>query len=97
MTQGMVRVQISFNCQFQMLPYYCYSYACAIDLGQTVVITGGHWTMRRVTEYNEDGQTKELPKLDRGRRSHGCASYVDKENRIVMIFTTFVRRCNTVI
>ena len=50
--------------------------------------------MRRVTEYNEDGQTKELPKLDRGRRSHGCASYVDKENRIVMIFTTFVRRCN---
>ena len=61
----------------------CYSYACSIDLGQTVVITGGKYTMQKVTEYNEDGQAKELPQLIRGRRNHGCSSYSDKVGNIV--------------
>ena len=62
---------------------YCYSYACSIDLGQTVVITGGYYTMRKVTEYNEDGNSKELPQLITGRWNHGCSSYVDKDDKIV--------------
>ena len=71
---------VSFKCCHM----YCCSYACAIDLGQTVVITGGQWyTMREVTEYSEDGQHKELPQLVTERHSHGCSSYVDTDGNIV--------------
>ena len=63
--------------------HYCYSKACSIDLGQTVIITGGYKTIRKVTEYNEDGQAKDLPQLIRGRRNHGCSSYSDKVGNIV--------------
>ena len=62
---------------------YCYSYACSIDLGQTVVFTGGLRNERTVTEYNEDGQSKVLPQLMTGRLYHGCSSYVDKDGNIV--------------
>ena len=62
---------------------YCYSHACSIDLGQTVVITGGYDNEKKVTEYNEDGQSKELPQLMTGRKLHGCSSYVDKDDNIV--------------
>ena len=58
---------------------YCYSNACSIDIGQSVVITGGRYTKRKVTEYREDGQTKELPQLITGRQNHGCSSYVDND------------------
>ena len=62
---------------------YCYSNACSIDLGQSVVITGGYKNGRKVTEYNEDGKTRELPELIRSRDQHGCASYMDEDDNIV--------------
>ena len=78
MTQGMVIAQILSVCL-----QYCYSNACALDLGQTVIITGGAGTNWKVTEYNEDGQAKELPQLITGRYNHGCSSYIDKDGNIV--------------
>ena len=62
---------------------YCYSWACGIDLGQSVVITGGLYTERIVIEYNEDGSFKELPQLNSGRREHGCGSYISDDRNIV--------------
>ena len=41
-----------------------------------MVITGGEYTMEKVSEYNEDCFIKELPHLITGRRGHGCSSYV---------------------
>ena len=79
MTHSMVTLQY---CQYLMLQY-CYSRACAIDMGQTVIITGGYYAKRKVTEYNEDRLHKELPELITGRRYHGCSSFVDSDMNIV--------------
>ena len=62
----------------------CYSGACAIDLGESVVITGGVYIEKKVTQYKEDGSFNELPQLITGRYSHGCASYVDSNENIAM-------------
>ena len=48
-----------------------------------MVITGGEYTLRKVTEYNEDGKSKELPQLITGRDRHGCSSYSDIDGNIV--------------
>ena len=49
-----------------------------------MVITGGSYDpSRRVAEYNEDGQHKELPQLITGRDGHGCSSYMNKDDNIV--------------
>merc|ERR1712241_133804 len=55
-------------------------YACAINLGTTVVITGGSASKRLVGEYNEDGFIKYLPPLQgEGRYTHGCSYYKNNE------------------
>ena len=60
------------------------SSSCSIDLGQSVVITGGGLSPYiRVLQYQEDGFSTELTKLNYGRRSHGCSSYVNAEQNIV--------------
>ena len=58
-------------------------YTCSIDLGETIVITGGGYTKSDVSEYNEFGFHKELPKLKNGRYGHGCSSYVDSDYNMV--------------
>ena len=63
-------------------PYF--SGACSIDLGESVVITGGIYNTN-VTEYTEVGHMKELPQLITGRFRHGCAAYVDNDSNIVTI------------
>ena len=73
---------------------YCYRYACAIDMGQTVIITGGIDSKRKVTQYSEDGQHKELQELITGRRNHGCSSYVNNENNIVPASLNSNNSCN---
>ena len=76
---------------------YCYSAACAIDMGQTVIITGGWNTMKKVTQYNEDGLHKELPELITGRRYHGCSSYVNSDKNIVKATLNNDNCCNIVL
>ena len=78
--------QVSFElwghiCKYlSLLPYLYCSNACAINLGSTVLLTGGydHGSVSRVTQYCEAGFVKDLPQLQQGRRVHGC-SYFDND------------------
>ena len=63
--------------------YYHFSWACSIEFDDKVVVTGGHYTERRVSVYNIGGWVEDLPELNEGRRNHGCGYYVDNSDRIV--------------
>ena len=55
--------------------------ACAINLGNTVIITGDRdeKDQVKVTEYSEAGFSRDLPPLQLGRYGHGC-SYFDNDD-----------------
>jgi len=53
--------------------------ACAINLGSSVIITGGVNTLTTVSQYNEAGWVRYLPGLLQGRKYHGC-SYYNKDD-----------------
>ena len=55
------------------------SAACAINLGSSVIITGGENSLTTVSEYNEAGHVRDLPQLLEGRKHHGC-SYYDNDD-----------------
>ena len=65
-------------------PYIsCFSAACSIPDEDSVLLTGGHWTMNKVSRYGRDqGWVEDLPDLTVGRMSHGCAAF-SKENEQV--------------
>ena len=66
------------QCNYQVsCNYYRHihcSYACAVNLETSVVITGGS-DSHRVTEYSEAGYVRDLPPLQDGRYHHGCSYY----------------------
>ena len=64
-----------------------YSFACAINLGSSVIITGGDESsfVTSVTEYNEAGWVRDLPPLIQGRDNHGCNFYDNAEGTKVDI------------
>ena len=53
--------------------------ACAINLGSSVLITGGIVTRTTVSEYNETGWVRDLPDLQQERQMHGCSFYDNNE------------------
>ena len=56
--------------------------ACAINLGSSVILTGGFFTTKTeptVSEYNEAGWVRDLPDLQQTRRSHGCTAFTNAE------------------
>ena len=58
---------------------YC-SDACSINLGSSVILTGGYYLPNRVSEYSESGFTKDLPELQHGRvGQHGCSYFENEE------------------
>ena len=59
-----------------------HSWACGIELGSSVVITGGRYSLTTVTEYNEDGFIRYLPSLQQGRYQHGCSYYVNEGTKV---------------
>ena len=62
------------------------SEACAIELEDWVVVTGGHGPSsytRYVKLYNISGFVLDLPDLNQGRWDHGCGHYLDNNNEIV--------------
>jgi len=62
--------------------------ACAINLGSSVILTGGYYNPRtRVTEYNEAGWVRDLPDLLQGRYSHGCSYYDNNEGTKTLLVT----------
>ena len=82
-----------------MINYLCSSDACSINLGSTVILTGGVYFQHRVSEYSETGYQRELPKLMTGRFNHGCSYFeneegtkvdIDSNSCGVIIFKTFL-------
>ena len=61
--------------------------ACAINLGSSVIITGGGYygSPNKVSEYNENGWVSDLPDLLQGRAHHGCTYYDNDEGTKVEI------------
>ena len=61
-----------------------YSYACAIPDPDTdtVVVTGGLFSMNTVSVYSNQGWQEDLPPLNTGRYEHACAGYMSGEKRV---------------
>ena len=64
------------------------SSACAIELEDTVVVTGGEGggynpPIATVQVYNISGAQEQLPDLLTARHDHACAHFLDSQNRIV--------------
>ena len=53
-----------------------YRYACSISLGDHVVITGGYAALTTVSRYEESGFVSDMPRLNKGRKAHGCTSFL---------------------
>ena len=73
--------------------------ACAINIGPTVLFTGGYGFLNRVSEYSETGYMRDLPQLLQGRWDHGCSYFeneegtkvdIDSNSCGVIIFQTFL-------
>jgi len=60
--------------------------ACLIDIGGSVIVTGGQSSEDVVEKYNKDTFEKEaLPSLKTGRYTHGCGSYKDNEGNTILV------------
>ena len=58
--------------------------ACAIELEDTVVVTGGDWPSVPIVQvYNINGHQEQLPNMTRPRSFHACGHYVDSNNKVV--------------
>ena len=62
------------------------SYACAINDGAEVVLTGGFGNRKDVSVYSMSGFVRNLPDLHEGRQYHACARYTDPYGTNVEIF-----------
>ena len=69
--------------------------SCAINLGDTVVITGNsdESLAGKVTEYSEDGFVKDLPELLQGRHGHACTFFVNDQGMKVNIVQCYNLNC----
>ena len=69
-----------------ILHYTMCRLSCAVtdDDTKTVILTGGtdldSW--KSAARYNRDGYIEDLPKLNFGRRSHACGSYLRNNERV---------------
>ena len=57
--------------------------ACSIELKEMVILTGGQYTMSKVTVYNNEGFVDDWPELNTGRNNHGCGHYVNTASKMV--------------
>ena len=64
-----------------------------------MILTGGYYSLNRVSEYSETGFTRDLPQLLQGRYNHGCSYFeneegtkvdIDSNSCGVIIFQTFL-------
>ena len=58
------------------------SRACAIELEDSVVVTGGY-VVATVQVYNTSGPQEQLPDMLNTRYEHACAHFMDSQNRVV--------------
>ena len=59
--------------------------ACAISLGSSLILTGGYYSLTRVSEYGEAGFIRDLPDLNQERWGHGCSFYENEEGSKVKL------------
>ena len=78
MFYGVVRIMI-VTCYF--------SYHCAIEDGDEVVLTGGFDTASGslVTRYNVEGEATSLPSLNTGRYLHACGTITTADQEKVSL------------
>ena len=62
-----------------------FRWACAINMGDSVILTGGEYSLTKVTDIRINGSYTELRELNQGRGAHGCTSYVDEYGNKVTI------------
>ena len=67
---------------FIITEIFHWSSACGINLGSSVIITGGRYSLTKVTEYNEEGFVRYLPSLQQTRYQHGCSYYVNEGTKV---------------
>ena len=68
-------------------PFACRD-ACSIPDPDTdtVVVTGGEYTLTTVTRYGKHGWIEDFSSgLNYGRRNHGCTSFWSKDNERVKL------------
>ena len=59
------------------------SNACAIQLEESVIVTGGGARLAAVTVYSQRGFVEDLPQLGTGRQWHACGHFVNSEDQPV--------------
>merc|ERR1719342_1888528 len=65
---------------------YDTKYACSIELPEMFILIGGTYTRTTVSRYSTSGWMEDLPKLNEGRRSHGCGYfYNDDMQRVFLV------------
>ena len=66
---------------------YLYRFACSMpDLtSDSVIITGGDYTMSTVSRYGVLGWVEDLPSLVVGRYGHGCGSFFRGDGTKVIV------------
>ena len=57
-----------------------FSEACAIELDDKVIVTGGVKNSLTVSVYNTAGWVEDLPKMQQGRFDHGCGHFINSNN-----------------
>ena len=68
---------------FKVLSNTFLSDACAIELADTVVVTGGQWSASRVQVYSVSGPQEELPNMLAPRYGHACGLFVNSDQQTV--------------
>ena len=61
----------------------CFSYACSIEEEEEVIITGGSYSLTKVTSYRMNGESTSLPDLNTGRDLHACGRFTNSEGATV--------------
>ena len=75
-----LRIVLEYEAPYKSL--YC-SRACSIGEADTVTITGGAHSLKRVTRYKQDGTFESLAKLNYGRFEHACGHFSRSDGSVV--------------
>ena len=70
----------------------CFSDVCGIQHDDVFIITGGWFTMEIVSKYGKNGWIQDLPKLQTGRKHHGCGHFFSEMNELVKLI---IQKMNT--
>ena len=67
--------------------YFIFSEACAIPDGDSMLVTGGFFTLTTVSRYSKaQGWVEDLPDLAVGRVRHGCTSFSMDNQEVTSVY-----------